>query len=408
MQVVEYIKQHRKDWREKLTASPFNLIVKNGEGDFSDLVVLRYNLIESQMGNPIVKECRGLILDEGDDYNVVCHSFDKFFNYGEPEADNIDWKTARVQEKIDGSIIKVFYWERKDRWVVSTNGVIDAYSVELRSVFYPDAPKDGCPFFSFGELFAACCNDEKFSICKLLKGKTYSFELVSPYNKVVVYYPERKIYHIGTRDNATGLEENIDIGIPKPKEYPLRSLKAVLAAAEQLNKKDDDSDKSITDEGFVVVDGNWHRVKIKSPLYLTAHYMTNKTLTFKNALDILRSGEEEEYVAYFPETREVLDYVRTAIVNLCNLLDLGWQFVETFCPNPKEEPKLFAESIKDMEWRGFYFLKVKHPELTPQEYLFGGRKYIAADGTEKESSGIGHVDKILERFAKLDHSQYKM
>jgi hypothetical protein len=54
------------------------------------------------MHEPIVRESRGVILDEADDWRVVARAFDKFFNYGESGADEIDWGTARVQEKVDG------------------------------------------------------------------------------------------------------------------------------------------------------------------------------------------------------------------------------------------------------------------------------------------------------------------
>ena len=34
----------------------------------------------------------------------------KFFNHGESNADIIDWKTARVYEKLDGSIITMYWY----------------------------------------------------------------------------------------------------------------------------------------------------------------------------------------------------------------------------------------------------------------------------------------------------------
>ena len=39
-------------------------------------------------------------------------SFFKFFNYGE-DVDTVDWQTASVQEKVDGSLIKYFYFKDK-------------------------------------------------------------------------------------------------------------------------------------------------------------------------------------------------------------------------------------------------------------------------------------------------------
>lgn len=89
-----------------------------------NLVLLKYNQVESDFRKPIVRECRGLVLDEADDWRVVCRAFDKFFNYGEPGAAEIDWGTARVQEKLDGSLTTLYSYA--GRWHVATSGSPDA------------------------------------------------------------------------------------------------------------------------------------------------------------------------------------------------------------------------------------------------------------------------------------------
>ncbi len=55
---------------------------------------------------------------------VVCWPFDKFFNVQEQYAADIDWKDARVLEKIDGSMIKLFWY--KDAWRFATSSTCDA------------------------------------------------------------------------------------------------------------------------------------------------------------------------------------------------------------------------------------------------------------------------------------------
>src|SRR5262249_28873582 len=74
-----------------------------------DLVLLEYSQLDSPFAEPIVRECRGLILDEARDWAVVSRSFDKFFNHGEPLAASIDWATATVQEKLDGSLCVAYH-----------------------------------------------------------------------------------------------------------------------------------------------------------------------------------------------------------------------------------------------------------------------------------------------------------
>lgn len=72
---------------------------------FDNLILFKYDQISSPFGEEIVRECRGIILDEANNWKVICHSFNKFFNNGERVGEAvmaIDWSTARVQEKVDG------------------------------------------------------------------------------------------------------------------------------------------------------------------------------------------------------------------------------------------------------------------------------------------------------------------
>ena len=77
-------------------------ITPRRHGRYPNLVLLKYSQINSPMAERIVQECRGLILDEADQWRVVSAPYFKFFNYGEPHVATIDWSTARVYEKLDG------------------------------------------------------------------------------------------------------------------------------------------------------------------------------------------------------------------------------------------------------------------------------------------------------------------
>src|SRR5439155_25977607 len=87
---------------------------------FPNLVQLKYNQISSPMHEAIVCECRGIILDEAEDWAVVARGFDRFFNHGEPNAVELDWTSARVQEKVDGSLLMLFQYQ--GQWQVATTG----------------------------------------------------------------------------------------------------------------------------------------------------------------------------------------------------------------------------------------------------------------------------------------------
>lgn len=293
------------DWRTKLSSSPYFIKIKE-EGP---LAIFNYNLlaldfIENDEGEavktmvcdfslPEVQEARGIIIDT-EKLEVVCWPFRKFGNYGESYADDIDWKTAEVQEKVDGSIMKMWFDKRQNKWRVSSNGMIDAHEATTTMGN------------SLGDLFREAAANQHLDESILDKDNTYIFELVSPLNRVVIRYDKVEIYHTGTRNNISGKEMVVDIGIKKPAKYPLHNLQDCIAAAEKLNIGLDKFD--LKNEGFVVVDGNWHRVKVKSPDYVLVHHALNGGILSKRKMvKLILEGEAEEYLTYYPDYRKVFD-----------------------------------------------------------------------------------------------------
>ena len=274
------------DWEEQLSRAPYHIRIKR----LDDLIMFSYG-IEADFRIDVVRECRGIILDEADGYKPVCIPFFKFGNYGEPYADDIDWKTARVQEKIDGSLIKV--WHYKGAWRVSTNNTINAESATV------DNKGD-----TFLNIFNKAWEFTNKQFSDLNPDFTYMFELISPQTRVVVPYSETKIYHIGTRDRNTLQEVHVDIGIEKPKEFGISTIEGCIEAVKELDRYH---------EGFVVVDSSWRRVKVKSPIYVAIHHLLNNITSDKRIIDLIISGEYAEVVAYFPEYAEMFDSMRERI-----------------------------------------------------------------------------------------------
>lgn len=262
--VVQYIDSH-ENWKEDFKKMGIKV---HYDGD---LAIFKYG-IECDFSNPIVQEARGIIIDMVT-RDVVCWAYNKIGNYNESYADDIDWNSARVQEKVDGSIIKLYWYNNKWNW--ATNGVIYAKNAEVPNI----------PHTSYEDLIKASWNYNELQFNHFNKNYTYIFELVSPLTKIVVDYKRTMLYHTGTRNNITGEELIEDIGIQKPAEYPLQSFADALAAAQVLNTKNPDAAL----EGFVVVDKNWHRIKIKTPEYLAAHHVwSNNTylLPKKTAVEL--------------------------------------------------------------------------------------------------------------------------
>ena len=323
-----FIEQH-SDWERLLQEKPYCLTIQRDNVLGRNLILFKYDQIESDFSLRLVRQCRGLILDE-DTLEPVCVPFFKFFNAGEMHADEIDWKTAWTSEKIDGSIIKVV--KLGNELFVSTNGTIDAYKAPIQDQI-------GFVGQTFGGLFElALANtmnkEQKGKACldwfitptqwlasKLRHGYTYMFELTSQYNKVVVTWHEPKLWFIGCRNNDTMKEirfsdHPLSNVFDTPQTFPLTNLKEVQEAAEKLD---------CNHEGFVVCDGNFGRNKVKSSTYVALHHMKNNgVLSFERGIEIVRGNELDEVLTYFPEFSEHLLKIKKDYEELIEKLKSAW------------------------------------------------------------------------------------
>lgn len=297
LKIQEFIFAH-ENWRELLANAPYNLKISEDDG----YVLFKYNQINSDFNEPICLEARGLILDSLDNFKVVRMAFKKFFNLGEGFAAKLDWDSAVATEKIDGSIMSV--WFARDKWHLSTNGTIDAFKAELNGVG---------PYKTFGELFESVLPLSTFA--NYNKHRCWTFELVSPYNKVVIDYPETKVYLLSVRDMDSLEELGLDAveiladanGLTVPERYDLNNEADYRKVVEQMPEGH---------EGIVVRDVNGERVKIKTLLYFEMHRAKNNgVITLERIVDLIRANDHYEFLSYFPEYQSVFDDVKRQIDN---------------------------------------------------------------------------------------------
>lgn len=294
--------------------------------------MFKYSQIDSDFNLQLVRECRGLILDE-DTLEIVSFPFTKFGNYGESYCPEIDWKTARIGEKVDGSLCKVVVWKDGSlvKPLISTNGTIDAFKA-------PVAEQIGCPYKSFGNIISECLAKSGVSHADFEEGFTYMFELCSPWTRVVVPHKENKLYFLGKRNNKT-FEETYFTDDPvmtkffdTPKVYPLKSIDECLTATKDMHWDE---------EGYVVCDGNFNRVKVKSPAYVAAHNLKgNSVMSYARALELVRANEIDEICAYFEEFRPALEECKSRFWDKVQKTQEAWeeyQKVDSSLPTRKDK-----------------------------------------------------------------------
>ena len=305
------------NWEELLSAEPYSILIKRKDG----FVIFNYRQLSSDFSIDIVQEARGIIFKEGEWEYPVCHAFDKFGNYGEEYVPDMDWGTVKVTEKIDGSIMKLWFYENK--WHVSTNANIDASDAPV-----PDIRKDDfCQLFWEGitkNLTEHYHGQPCFVpwIDSLNKDFTYIFEMVSPYTRVVIPYEHTDVYFLGARDNISGRQFGCGIDtvaklnvsmFPRPKIYPLAGLQEIIDAANEL---------PWDEEGYVCYDKDFNRCKIKSPKYVMAHFArNNNVITRKHLIDIILKGEMDEFKLYASDYKDQIEYVKKLMDDFTYLVD---------------------------------------------------------------------------------------
>lgn len=301
-------------------------ITAKRHGGYPNLVLLKYSQIDSPFAEPIVRECRGIVLDEADDWRVVALAFTKFFNDGEGHAAPIDWSTALVQEKVDGSLCCVY--EYRGIWHVATTGTADA-SGEVHGA--------GGTFANyFWDTFEAhggwALDSDDADIC-------YFFELCGPANRIVVVHEKPHLTLLGARRRST-LEELHPSqiawhcpGVPVVREFPLQSIDDIVKSFETLSP--------LKQEGYVVVDAQFNRVKVKSPGYVALHHAKDG-LSPKAFLEIARSGEVSEVLAAFPEFEPMMNDAKARLDEVTAVVDADYERLRAI-----PEQKAFAlEAVK--------------------------------------------------------------
>jgi hypothetical protein len=329
---------------------------------YPELLLFKYDMIEAKFDNPMVCECRGIILNSKN-WSVVSRSYDKFFNAGEGLAAPIDWHTARVQEKVDGSLVVLYWYD--NAWRVQTSGT-------------PDASGEVSGWkFTFEELFWKVWNELGYRLPSGPSNLCYAFELCTPYNKVIVQHKKNRLVLHGvrsTRGNNYKIDQFAkDYNWECVKSLSLRTLEDIMEMCKLLDP--------VEQEGCVVVDAYWRRIKIKTPQYVALAHMRDGMGT-KRMLELIRSNESSEFLSYFPEWTDLYHFVKDKYEELVNQLQLTYGAIE--CQQSQKEFALLATKTK---LPSILFQKRKTPEKTIRDLL--------------AEANINHLLSVLELRKKV-------
>lgn len=341
--LIDYIKAHGLE----ALAEHKKIDVKYHK-NYPQLVMLKYRQLESDFHDPIVRLCRGIILDSQDNWRVVNWNYSKFGNYGEGYADKIDFSKARFYEKVDGSLCQLYFYDNK--WNVATSGT-------------PDASGQVGDFgFTFAELFWKVWNEKGYELPDD-QGCCYAFEIMTPWNLIIVQHKENRLILHGGRNLRSFRELNPIVeshayGWECVKTFPLNSLDAALEMTKGM--------KGVEQEGFVVVEVDedtkeYKRVKLKCENYVNlSHLKDFCTASKRQMLEIIRKNESSEFLQYFPQFTDMFHEIKIKYERLLGRIEGAYEIVKDIDPN---DAKLFAQWAKKSKYSGPLF-NMRHGNVT--------------------------------------------
>lgn len=348
---------------------------------YDDFVLLDYDQLKSPKTHELSMFCRGVIIDK--QCNVVCKSFDRFFNFGEAVeiTSQVNLSDCVVFDKADGSLIRIWYNKFDKKWEIATRGTalgegelidLEGKNISFRQLFLKTINLEE-------DQFQAAMNAINLSWqAKWYEDFTYVFELCTAANKVVTTYENDCVFFTGMINNKTldDLEEFSPVFRAAERQFKIAFDNCL--PNERFYTKQMCKPESIIDmvnsreglkEGFVVrCMDTGIRLKIKSTQYVIAHRLKGEFRIPRNQdlLELIQIGEVDEFIAYFPEFKDRIDDLKEAVVVLkWNLVDEFMKIIRTIGTNTestlerREFKKLLSKTISESKFSEYAWILFK-------------------------------------------------
>lgn len=288
--------------------------LENEHGVFNtrheDLIILNYDQIKSIKTNPIVRECRALVLNVND-YSLVARSFPRFFNWGEVQEEMklFDFSSFDTYTKEDGSLALLYYYNGK--WRANTRGSFGLDKMQWQDFTWHEAMCLAMGISNLQEL------DKHLD-----RNLSYVCEFCSPWNKCVRKYEVPRMIHLTTFRGEEELPYYTEKKLERVEMHHFNSIEQIEQFLLDIAKKD------ATFEGLVMRDANY-RWKCKSASYVSLHKMrgNNGENMFRPdvLVPLILAGERDETLNYFPEVAEAYEkYERFVHKEYANLMEV-WE-----------------------------------------------------------------------------------
>lgn len=415
--VIEYLRTHSLQQLE----DEHGVCARPSAG--GDKFSLNYDQILVKNGDPVAEQCRGMVIRpgnvwfqdamqtsfrEGSDkwkncmgpWEVLAWPMNRFYNHGDPAGADVDWSDPglRVYEKLDGTMMVVYWDPLQGRWHAGTRSV-------------PEADLPICKGhmeigdMTFSELFFKALRETREAVegkpldreptdfddvLHLNKELTYVFELTTPYNRVVVKYGESRVTLLAARHTATARELPIESlrlqHVNHPKTWDLRSAAALSAFVNS-------ADPSML-EGAVVCDSQFRRLKVKNKAWvLLSKAKDLVTVSRRTALLAIVNGDIDDVIPIVEKNiADELRRMQSALRDYMLSIDRNFNAFKAKAAGSRKDFALMVTSSGD--WTPPYFNMWEGRVITAFEWV------VTAAANGKLSDGT--LDAILRRLDKQE------
>ena len=287
------------------------------------LVVFNYHPYNSPKNDVIVEQCRGIVF-ELDTWDIVAQGLDRFYNHGEKGVINTFKfeNNTRLETKEDGTLLHMYYYKKANQWILSNRynfceDIIGLLGTKSNIVYDK---------MTYQDLFENICKKKINELGEHLdKNITYCLEMCSINNAIIKIYKEPKIYLLAAftscNENKKELSfeyvdhilDNNEILWHRPKVFRADVSNNLTQVYELMHNISLDDPMF---EGFVLVNSEKKRLKIKSPLYKIVHGLKYRGLPYasKNALlPFIKNNNIDlvlENLAYFRNENEMREIIK--------------------------------------------------------------------------------------------------
>lgn len=269
------------------------------------------------------RECRGIKFDmEG---NLIARPYHKFFNVNEREEtrfDKIDLEPKHLLlEKLDGSMVHPMWVNGHIRWCTKM-GITDA-SMQAEEYVARN--------YRYNVIAEHLIEDGYMPI----------FEWCSNQNRIVLSYPEDKLYLTAIRDQETGVY------------VPYSEMKATaeyygVPLVPILGQNIDEVSKMENTEGIVIRydDGVGHMYKLKTEWYVLRHKSKDAIMREKNVIEYCMTDKIDDVIPFLTEEdgkqlRDFYHALDAKLIGLATKLELEFG---DMLDDAKGSRKAFAEA----------------------------------------------------------------